>query len=366
MIDQVGHDAAGRATAAGAASPRASRPSGSRRIAFSALVAGAVGGVRLGDGQPERPLVIAARARPRRRTRRRGRPIRTADRRSSWAGRRWGCRRSPPTARVRLAARREVAEHQLEAVADELSRAIGLRRAARSARGRTAASRIARVGPSTMVRYWTVAACRSFRPRVADLPAREVPAPADRLDGLDRPEVPFGQPVEAYRPDALGRASVNSSTRKSSGWHLSFMRAWKRGSVRLSSPTSDRFGSDRVRLESSTYIGSDGVSPRSQGHRNTGPAPGPARPPLPTRPQRPRTRGCIRRRSRTRTRCRRPRHRTPVTVATDHRVSTAVVHNAPLGRRHRSRPQGRAFHLSRPRQRDLATIRRANTTSLSS
>ena len=52
------------------------------------------------------------------------------------------------------------------------------------------------VGPSRIVRYWTVDGVPVLQPAVADPPPGEVPAPADRLDRLERPQPALGQPVE--------------------------------------------------------------------------------------------------------------------------------------------------------------------------
>ena len=62
-----------------------------------------------------------------------------------------------------------------------------------------------------------------FETAVADPAAGQIPAPADRFNGFDRADIPLGQPVKRIRPAPAGDTSGSSSTRKSSGWHLSFI-----------------------------------------------------------------------------------------------------------------------------------------------
>ena len=63
-----------------------------------------------------------------------------------------------------------------------------------------------------------------FETAVTDLSPRQVPAPANGVDGFDRADIALGQTVEACNGRvAAGDTSDSSSTRKSSGWHLSFI-----------------------------------------------------------------------------------------------------------------------------------------------
>ena len=185
---------------------------------------GAVGRGSAPPSPASRPARDRRAARPGRRTRPRGPPIRTADRRSSWAARPVGMSstaRPSRTLQLALVERRGAparsdcrgAAATYTAVA-EPSHRLELELGRAHAMARPVGDRQVLDGRGMPI----------LQAGIADLAAREVPAPADRLDGLDRPMVALGQPVERVtaRSRPAGRR-VSSSTRKSSGWHLSFM-----------------------------------------------------------------------------------------------------------------------------------------------
>ena len=152
-----------------------------------------VGRVRLGEGQPEGPLVVAPKPRPRDELAAgadRAEPLVVEVVRQAVAG-----QRGEPGQGAFDRRGGQVAEHHDEPIAAELARAIGRREPAErlEVEARLVQRPVGSVDDGQVLDRLRVPILQAA---VADPPSRQVPAPADGLDGLERSHPALGQPVE--------------------------------------------------------------------------------------------------------------------------------------------------------------------------